>query len=114
MLSALLLGAIVVYGGYFNGGLGILFLAGFGLVGFLDMNTMNGLKVLLSGLMAIFATATFAAAGLIAWREGMIMALATTLGGWLGARFARQLPQAWLRAFVIVTGLAMTAIFLWR
>lgn len=114
VLSALLLGAIGVYGGYFNGGLGILFLAGFGLVGFLDMNTMNGLKVLLSGLMAIFATATFAAAGLIAWREGMIMALATTLGGWLGARFARQLPQAWLRAFVIVTGLAMTAIFLWR
>ena len=114
VLSALLLGAIGVYGGYFNGGLGILFLAGFGLVGFLDMNTMNGLKVLLSGLMAIFATATFAAAGLIAWREGMIMALATTLGGWLGARFARQLPQAWLRAFVIVTGLVMTAIFLWR
>ncbi len=114
LAAALLLGAIGVYGGYFNGGLGILFLAGFGLVGFTDMNTMNGLKVLLSGLMAVFATATFAAAGLIAWREGLIMAVATTAGGWLGARFARRLPQAWLRGGVIATGLVMTAVFLAR
>ncbi|MDR0808410.1 MAG: sulfite exporter TauE/SafE family protein [Gemmobacter sp.] len=114
LAAALLFGLIGVYGGYFNGGLGILFLAGFGLIGFSDMNTMNGLKVLLSGLMAIFATLAFAAAGLIAWREGLIMAVATTAGGWLGARFARRLPQVWLRGGVIVTGLVMTAIFLAR
>ncbi|WP_236848541.1 hypothetical protein [Cereibacter sphaeroides] len=40
--AALALCAVAVYGGYFNGGLGIMLLAVLGLVGFTDLHAMNG------------------------------------------------------------------------
>jgi uncharacterized membrane protein YfcA len=48
------LGAILVavYGGYFNGGLGIMLLALFSLQGMRDLNQMNGLKNGLSFLLS--------------------------------------------------------------
>ena len=40
--------AVSIYGGYFNGGLGILLLALFGLLGQTNLNAMNGVKNLVS------------------------------------------------------------------
>ncbi|OJY31707.1 MAG: hypothetical protein BGP11_08940 [Rhodobacterales bacterium 65-51] len=113
-LSAALVFVVAVYGGYFNGGLGILLLALFGLIGFTNLNTMNGLKVLLSGLMAVLSCAAFAIAGLIGWYEGLIMAAACTLGGWIGAGLARRMPVAVLRALIVVIGLGMAVVFFLR
>ena len=42
------------------------------------------------------------------------MAGFATLGGFAGARLARRLPVVWVRAIVIVTGLAMSALFFAR
>jgi len=56
----------------------------------------------------------FAWAGVIVWREAVLMMLAATLGGMVGARLARRLPVAWVRAIVILTGLVMSAAFFWR
>ncbi len=43
--------AVAAYGGYFNGGLGILLLALFGLLGQTQLNAMNGMKNLVSALL---------------------------------------------------------------
>ena len=42
------------------------------------------------------------------------MAAFATLGGFAGAGLARRLPVAWVRAIVIATGLAMSALFFAR
>ena len=42
------------------------------------------------------------------------MAVAATLGGFAGARLARRMPVQWIRAIVIATGLAMSAVFFLR
>ena len=111
-LPALL--AVAVYGGYFNGGLGILLMALYLLVGEQRLNTVNALKNLNSFVLSAVSVVTFALGGAIVWRQALWMALFATLGGFAGARLARRLPVSWVRAIVIVTGLAMSALFFAR
>lgn len=110
------LGVLVVaaYGGYFNGGLGILLLALFGLLGQTSLNAMNGLKNLISALLTAIAVTLYAWGGLIAWQQVLIMMGAATLGGYAGARLARRLPVLWLRRGIVVIGLTMTLLFFYR
>lgn len=106
--------AVSVYGGYFNGGLGILLMALYTLTGEHRLHTVNALKNLNSFVLSLLSVAAFAWAGVIAWGEAMLMMAAATVGGLAGARLARWLPVAWVRAIVILTGLVMSAVFFWR
>jgi hypothetical protein len=106
--------AVAVYGGYFNGGLGILLMALYTLTGESRINTVNALKNLNSFVLSVLSVVAFAWAGAIVWREAALMAVAATLGGFAGARLARRMPVQWIRAIVIATGLAMSAVFFLR
>jgi len=99
------------YGGYFNGGMGILMLALFGLLGQTRLNAMNAVKNLVSTLLTAIAVAIYAAGGIVQWKEAIIMMAAATLGGYLGARGARKLPPAVLRWSIVAIGLVMTVLF---
>jgi hypothetical protein len=105
---------VCVYGGYFNGGLGILMLAMYGLVGESRLNTTNALKNINSLVLSLLSVATFVWADLIVWREGLLMMACATAGGFMGAKLAKRLPAFWLRALVITTGMVMTAVFFVR
>ena len=106
--------AVAAYGGYFNGGLGILLLALFGLLGQTQLNAMNGMKNLVSAVLTAIAVAIYAAGGLVLWPQALLMMVAATLGGYGGARVARRIPAPWLRAGIVATGLVMAALFFWR
>lgn len=106
--------AVAVYGGYFNGGLGILLLALFGLLGQSNLNAMNGLKNLVSALLTAIAVAVYAWGGLVLWPQALAMMVAATAGGYLGARAARRIPPPMLRAAIVATGLVMTVLFFLR
>lgn len=109
-LAALL--AVSIYGGYFNGGLGIMLLATFSLLGHADLHGMNGLKNLLSAILSIVSVVTFIAAGLIAWEQASVMALASLVGGYVGARQSRKIANTdRLRLFVTAVGAVMTLVF---
>ena len=105
---------VAVYGGYFNGGLGILLMALYSLSGEGRMNTVNALKNLNSLVLSVLSVLAFAWAGAIVWPQAIWMMLGATLGGWAGARLARRLPVHWVRALVILTGLTMSAVFFSR
>lgn len=106
--------AVAIYGGYFNGGLGILLMALYTVAGESRLNTVNALKNLNSLVLSWLSVAAFVVAGAIAWKEGVLMMLAATAGGYVGARWSKRLPVAWVRRGVIVTGLVMSAIFFAR
>jgi uncharacterized membrane protein YfcA len=108
------LAAVAVYGGYFNGGLGILLMALYTVTGETRLNTANALKNLNSLLLSLLSVAAFAWAGAIQWPQALAMMLAATVGGFWGARLARRLPAAWVRVVVIATGLVMAAVFFAR
>ena len=106
--------AVSVYGGYFNGGLGILLMALYTLTGESRLNTVNALKNLNSFVLSLLSVVAFAAAGAIVWPQAVWMMLWATAGGWAGARLARRLPTRWVRLLVIATGLVMSAVFFGR
>ena len=106
--------AVAAYGGYFNGGLGILLLALFGLLGQTNLNAMNGLKNWVSALLTAIAVLIYAAGGVVLWQQALMMMVAATAGGYGGARVARKLPANVLRWGIVATGLVMAALFFWR
>ena len=112
LASAAAILAVSVYGGYFNGGLGLMLLATFSLLGYVALHGMNGLKNVLSALLSLVSAATFVAAGLIAWPEVAVMALAATAGGYVGAWAARRVTRTGpLRVGIVAVGPTMTALF---
>lgn len=106
--------AVSVYGGYFNGGLGILLLAHLSLFGLTSLNAMNGLKNLLSAVLTAIAVAAYAAGGAVHWPQALLMAVAAVAGGYAGARLARRIPSARLRPAIVVVGLTMSVLFFVR
>src|SRR5690606_36123852 len=102
---------VSVYGGYFNGGLGIVLLALFALWGMSGIHVMNGLKNGISFAVSIISVATFALAGLVAWPQAIVMMVASSIGGYAGAPIARALPRRVVWGVIVVTGFVMSAIF---
>lgn len=102
---------VSIYGGYFNGGLGILLMALYTLSGESRLNTVNALKNLNSFVLSLLSVVAFAAAGAIVWPQAVWMMLWATAGGWAGAHLAKRLPVKWVRWLVIATGVVMSAVF---
>ncbi len=107
--------AISVYGGYFGAGIGILMLAAMGILLPSSIQHANALKVLFSLLINATAAVYFVAMGAVLPLEAALMAAASILGGFVGARLAQRLPPAGMRAFAIGVGLfAAGKMFLYR
>jgi uncharacterized membrane protein YfcA len=106
--------AVGVYGGYFGGGMGIVNLAMLAAVGMTDIHAMNALKSILGIAVNGIATLVFIVKGAIYWLQGAVMIAGASVGGYFGAHYAQKLPQAWVRWFVILVGMAMTAYFFWK
>ena len=111
LAQAIGLFAVSMYGGYFNGGLGILLMALYTLAGISQIHVANALKNYHSLVLSLLSVCAFALAGIVLWLHALVMMAAATAGGFLGARAARWLPEAWVRGMVVTTGLVMAAVF---
>src|SRR3954468_23934904 len=112
-----LLGAQVllsVYAGYFGGGVGIMMMAVWSLLGEVDIKAMSAGRTLLVSAANAVAVLCFALAGPVRWPETLVMLVAAVIGGYFGAALARRVPAPWLRGFVVAYSTAMTAAFFWR
>lgn len=103
-----------VYGGYFGAGNGILMLAAMGLLGLTDIHRANGLKNFLGIALNFVAIIAFAFTGLVEWRVAVVMAVGAIAGGYFGASAARRLGRTFVRRSVVVIGLAIGCLMLWR
>ncbi|WP_394822380.1 sulfite exporter TauE/SafE family protein [Pendulispora albinea] len=102
---------ISLYGGYFGGGMGIMMLAAFTVMGMSDLIAMNAVKTVLTTVINGIAIVAFIAAGKVAWAPALLMAVGATLGGYGGAIVTRKVSPKWMRAFVLVVAWAMTVYF---
>ena len=105
---------VAIYGGFFNGGLGIVLLALFSMWGMTNLHAMNGLKCWLSFALSVVSLAIFAGGGKIVWLPALVMGAGTILGGLAGAPVARRIPMPMLRKLIAAVGFGMTAVFLFR
>ncbi|HEX4896029.1 MAG TPA: sulfite exporter TauE/SafE family protein [Solimonas sp.] len=107
--SAALLFAVCLYGGYFNGGLGILLLAALGAAGLSPLAQANALKNQVSAVLTTIAALLYLAGGAIVFAKALWMMVFAAIGGYAGARLGRRMPPARLRALIVLIGLAMAA-----
>jgi len=109
--AAIILLGVCIYGGYFNGGLGIILLATFGLMGQTNLHGMNGLKNVISALLTIVAVVVYAIGGTISVEYLFVSGAMAILGGYIGATFAYRIPQKILRRFIVFIGCLMSISF---
>ena len=95
------------YGGYFGGALGVILLGALAMVSPDTMRRNNALKTAISttaGLVTVVAFSIFAP---VDWWAVLIIAPAALLGGVVGAKIARRIPENALRWTVIVLSVAV-------
>ncbi len=102
---------IATYGGYFGGGMGILMLATFTLMGMREMHAMNALKVVLGVLVNGVAVVAFLASGKVAVWGAVPAAAGALAGGYAGAALARRISGKRVRVFVLLFAWTLTAWF---
>lgn len=94
-----------IYGSYFGAGLGVLLLGVLGLALPDKLVKINGLRAVMSLGINSIAVVIFVIAASVAWSAVAIMCVASLIGGYLGARFAKWLPAKVLRVLVVSLGL---------
>jgi len=105
LLPAVFLAAI--YGGYFGGALGVIMIAALSLCCNDRLVRLNALKGLLSLVIATVTVVIFAIAGPVDWLAVALLAPTTLIGGFLGAKLARRLPENILRWAVVLLGVSV-------
>ncbi|MFM7887266.1 MAG: sulfite exporter TauE/SafE family protein, partial [Pseudanabaena sp.] len=111
LLIRLLQLVVAIYGGFFGGGMGILFLASFALMGMTNIHRMNAYKTLLTSCINAITVIPFVIAGAILWQQGAIASLGAAMGGYLSAHYAQKIAPILVRRFVVGVGTAMTLYF---
>ena len=102
---------IGAYGGYFGGGMGILMLAAFNLMGFADLQQMNALKSFLGAFINGIAVLIFAMTGKVFWYHALLMVISAIVGGYLGAFLGTKVSPRLLHFFIIGVGCFFTIYF---
>lgn len=102
---------ISLYGGFFGGGIGIMMLAGFALLGMRNIHQMNALKVVLASIINGVALVVFVIRGAVFWPQALVMVVGAIIGGYGGAALAHQVPPKYVRWFAISVGLVISAYF---
>lgn len=105
---------IAVYGGYFGAGIGILMLSVLPFMGTKSIHETNAAKTILAAFINAVTVVVFIIEGKVVWKYALTMAVAATVGGYLGAHFARRLPASYVRLLVIAIGFGLSAYYLWK
>jgi uncharacterized protein len=99
---------IAVYGGYFGGGIGFLMLAALTAAG-LAVRVAGSTKNVLASVMNAAAVAVFIFTPHIPWLRVGVVCVGAMLGGYAGALLLQRVDERYVRGFVVVLGLALTA-----
>ncbi|WP_405090663.1 sulfite exporter TauE/SafE family protein [Micromonospora sp. NBC_01392] len=103
-----------VYGGYFGAALGVMLVAGLALVLDATLARVTAVKNLLSAVVGLTTLVIFALFGPVQWAAVAVVAPATVVGGYAGARLARRLPAVVLKTVIVLFGTTIGLYLLWR
>lgn len=103
-----------VYGGYFGAAQGVLLMALFGTFLQDDLQRLNAAKNVLASIVNGVAAVIFIVVADIDWTAAGLIALGSTAGGLIGARYGRRLPPTVMRAFIVIVGVTASVIMIAR
>jgi uncharacterized membrane protein YfcA len=108
----LLFFVIGMYGGFIQVGVGVFLLVALVLGLGYDLVRANAVKVAVVLGFTLVALGVFAANARVAWREGIVLALGSSVGAWVGARFAVVRGVVWVRRLLLAIVVLSAAQFL--
>src|SRR4051812_12015951 len=103
-----------VYGGFFGAALGVMYVAALALVLDEPLRRINALKNVLSASVGLVTVVVFAIFAPIHWGAALVLAPATIVGGYAGAKVARRLPARVLKIVIVSFGTAIGLVLLYR
>ena len=101
--------SLAIYGGYFGGGVGIMMMAAWTVMGHGDIKAMNAPRTLLVSCANGVAVLAFVFAHAVYWPETLLMLIGATLGGYGGARLSVLAPPGVIRiaTLLLVAGITI-------
>jgi uncharacterized protein len=112
--SWVLLFVLAVYGGYFGAGMGIVLLVCLSLFGYDDLHEANTVKNAFITVFSLIGVAIFIANDLVVWSHGIVVVGGTIMGGYVGVRYARRVPERTLRLGILSWAVVLTGYAFWR
>jgi uncharacterized membrane protein YfcA len=106
--------AVGVYAGYFGAAQGIILIAALGALYDSDLQSTNAAKNVLQGVSNSAAAIAFVVAGAVSWPAAIAVGAGASLGGLVGAPFARRLPDPVLRGIIVAVGLVAAVVSIVR
>jgi uncharacterized membrane protein YfcA len=103
-----------IYGGYFGGGVGLMMMAVWSLLGDRTLKSFNAPRTLMVCAANTVAVFIFIAANAVRWREGLVMLVGAILGGFCGAHIGRRAPAGVIRIGTLLLSVGITLVFFVR
>lgn len=99
---------VTIYSGYFGAGQGIILMAALTILTHDDLQTVNLKKNYLATLANLSALLMFIFSGMIIWKYGIILMIASIFGGYAGGKFSNIVSPKTLRYIIIIIGFTLT------
>jgi uncharacterized protein len=99
-----------VYGGYFGAAQGVILIAILATLVDQHLQRVNAMKNVLAALVNAVAAVIFIFVAPVDWTVAGLLFVGSTVGGFLGGHYGRRIPQAALRAVIVVVGLIAVAV----
>ena len=106
--------ATCVYGGYFNGGFGILTLAALSLAGYTAVRAMNGVKLIFATVSSVGALILFIRADAIDYLGGLAVMAGIGIGSYGAARLTDYVSDENVRRASLLVCFGVTIYAFWR
>jgi uncharacterized protein len=101
-----------IYGGYFGAAQGVILISLLAIFINERLHRLNAMKNVVVMLANLVSGAIFAVSGHVSWEAAGILAVGSTLGGQIGGRYGRRLPQPVLRSAVVIVGTTVAVVLL--
>ncbi len=103
---------IGIYGGFIQAGVGFLIIATLSLLNGLNLVKVNSVKVFVVMCYTLAAVVVFIMEGLVNWSYGIVLALGTSAGGWIGSQVAVAKGDHFIKWVLVIVVIVM-AVRLW-
>lgn len=105
---------LMVYGGFFGAGLGIVLLAALAMAGEASIHKANAKKNLMVAALSLAAMIVFLPSGEVVWLYALPILAGSGLGGYGAIYIVRRIPQHVLRTAVLAWAIVLTAVMFWK
>jgi len=109
IVSIVVFFGVGVYGGFIQAGVGFIIISALALITGMSLVKINSLKLFIVLIYVFSSFVVFIAHGKVDWILGFTLAIGNALGAYLGSNFAVSKGDKWIRVFIVIAILSMSA-----